>query len=399
MPHTPSSASKLIKSSWSYTDLKTRIIMPVILVLGLMTVFTGYSFYQSERSRLHEEIHLRGQLITGSLSAFATNAMTPDRKPELEKHIKAFIEDKNLLYQVTIYQQQTPYLTIISGMLRQKLLPDTLMHYKLPIYSSDGKSEIGIIETALSTQEIEDYLELRVVQIVLVSIVVVIASTVLLSMLLSLVVVHPLERLTHKIQAIALGRLNDKVIPLSWDEIGHLFSDINHLRVRFREKENDFIASLMNRKRYRNINMAETKCKALVVDDDDSVRMIAEKLLIKNHIDVVTANNGIEALAILNNQHFDIILLDLMMPEMNGFEVLNQLKSNLTYINTPIIVVSSVTDKESIVEALNNGAIDFIIKPFNHDELIARINIHMSKYLSEKEIDYIIEKEVDSLQS
>ncbi|HEY9052780.1 MAG TPA: response regulator [Gammaproteobacteria bacterium] len=399
MHRNTSHASNLIKSSWSYTDLKTRIIMPVMIVLALMTAFTGYSFYQSELSRLHEEINLRGQLITGSLSAFATNAMTPERKSELENHIKAIIEDKNLLYQVTIYQQQMPYLTVISGMVRQKLLPDTLVHYTLPIYSTDGKSEVGVIETALSTKEIDDHLEFRVFQIVLVSVVVVIISTILLSMLLSYVVVHPLERLTHKIQAIALGRLNDQVIPISWDEIGHLFSDINHLRVRFREKENDFIASLVNRKRYRNINTIETNCKALVVDDDENILMIAEKLLTKNHIDVITANNGMQALDALNNQKFDIILLDLMMPEMNGFEVLNQLKGNLTYTNTPIIVVSSVTDKESIVEALNNGATDFVIKPFNHDELLARINIHMSKYLSEKEIDSIINKEIDSLQS
>lgn len=391
--------SNLFKSSWSYTDLKTRIIMPVILVLGLMTAFTGYSFYQSERSRLHEELNLRGQLITGSLSVYATNAMTPDRKPELENYIKAFIEDKNLLYQVIIYQQQAPYLTVTSGMIRQKLLPETLVHYKLPVYSSDGRTEIGVIETALSTQEIDNYLALRVAQIILVSVAVVVIATVLLSMLLSHVVVHPIERLTHKIQAIAVGRLNDRVSPLSEDEIGHLFRDINHLRVRFREKESDFIESLVNRKRYRNIDTLETSCKALVVDDDDSLRMIAEKLLKKHHFEVTTANNGKQALDIINNQKFDIILLDLMMPEMNGFEVLNQLKGNPLFKSIPIIVVSSVTDKDSIVEALNTGATDFIIKPFNHDELIARINIHMSKYLSEKEIDSIIKKEIDSLHN
>lgn len=394
----PSFLSNLIKNSWNYTDLKTRIVLPVILVLGAMTAFTGYSFYQSERSRLHEELNLRGQVITGSLAAYASNAMTAERKADLEQHIKAFIEDKNLLHHVTIYQQQTPYVTITSGLLRQKLLPETLKHYTLPIYSGDGKTEIGVIETALSTQEIEDYLALRVVQVIGVSVVVVIVCLILLSLLLSYVVVHPLERLNHKIQAIAVGRINDKVFSISGDEIGHLVRDINHLRVRFKRKESDFIESLQQRKRFSNIDTLETRCRALVVDDDDTVRGIAEKLLKKHHLDVTTAVNGKQAMDILDRDSFDIMLLDLMMPEMNGFEVLKQLQDKPGRGNMPIIVVSSITDKDAIVEALNNGATDFIIKPYNHDELIARLNIHLSKYLNEKELDKLIAKERDSLQ-
>ena len=399
MPDTMLFISNPIKASWNHADLKTRIITPVMLILGLMTAFTGFSFYQSEYSRLHEELNLRGQTISASLSAYATNAMTPGRKSELENHIKAFIEDKKLLHQVSIYQNQTPYLSVSSGMLRERLLPDTLKHYKLPIYSPDGKNEMGMIEAALSTQEIDDYLTLRVVQITVVSVTVVIISTILLSWLLSYVVIRPLERLTNKIQNISMGRLNNKVISISWDEIGHLFRDINALRIRFKKKESAFIESLVNRKKYRSGNISPANCNALVVDDDETIRIIAQKLLTRHHMNVTTASNGREALNVLNKQKFDIILLDLIMPEMTGFDVLNKLKDNPSYNNTPVIIISSITDKESIVEALNNGATDFILKPFNHDELMARINIHLSQYLSEKELDDILVKEINNLHN
>jgi CheY-like chemotaxis protein/HAMP domain-containing protein len=389
----------LALSGWNYTDLKTRIITPVILVIGLMTAFTGYNFYQSESSRLHEELNLRGQVITASLSAYATNAMTPERKPDLENHIKAFIEDKKLLHAVKISQNRSTYLAVTSGTVREKLLPETLKHYTLPIYASDGKREIGTIEASLSTQQIEDYLETRAVQITLVCAAVVVACTILLSWLLSYVVIRPLERLTNKVQAISEGRLNEKVISMSWDEIGHLFHDINHMRVRFRKKESDFIESLLKRKHYKSPDFSTISCKALVVDDDDTVRAIAAKLLEKNHISVVTAIHGKDALDKLEHNHFDMILLDLMMPEMNGFEVLKHIKDNPAYNTLPVIVVSSISDKEAIVEALNTGATDFIIKPFNHDELIARIHVHLGKYLSERELDSLIEQEIGSLKT
>jgi len=391
--------SSLIKTSWNYADLKTRIITPVMLILGLMTVVAGYSYYQSERSQLHAELNVRGQAITASLSAFATSAITADRKAELENHIKAFIEDKKLLHTVTIYQDQSAYLTVTSGMLRQKILPDTLKHYKLPVFSPDGKNEIGVIEVSLSTQEIDDHLAIRAMQITVASVAVVIVSIIILSWLLGYVVIRPLERLTNKIQNLSMDHINEKFISMSWDEIGHLFRDVNALRIRFKRKESAFIETLMNRKKFRTGTIPVANCKALVVDDDETIRMIAQKLLEKNNMNVTTAGNGKQALEILNKQKFDIILLDLMMPEMTGFEVINQLRENASFNNAPIIVVSSITDKESIVAALNNGATDFVIKPFNHEELMARVNIHISKYLSEKEIDSLIEKESGSLQN
>jgi CheY-like chemotaxis protein/HAMP domain-containing protein len=388
----------LVASSWNYTDLKTRIIAPVLLALCLLMGLAGFGIYASENNRLQQELELRGQTITASLSAYATSSMTPDRKNQLENHVREFIQDKKLLHQVIIYQNQQPYLTITSGTLRQKLLPETLKHFRSIIYAADGKTETGHIEADLSTQTIDDQLYWLTVKLVLIGFALIVLSAILLTMLLSHTVIRPLERLANKIQTISMGRINDKVISMSWDEIGHLFRDINAMRVRFKSRESAFIGSLLQQRHQRSENIDIGGSKALIVDDDPTIQAIARKLLTDNNIHVAVASNGKQALETLQHERFDIILLDLMMPEMSGFEVLEQLKAHPVYNNIPVIVVSSITDKESIVRALSNGATDFVIKPFNYNELLARINIHLSKYLSDKEIENIIRNEMDSLK-
>ncbi len=92
-------------------------------------------------------------------------------------------------------------------------------------------------------------------------------------------------------------------------------------------------------------------------------------------INVVKANNGKEALTLLDTEAIDLILLDLMMPEMNGFETLKYLKSNAEYKDIPVIIVTSKEEEKR--KTYQMGADDFISKPFNPEELKLRVYNHL----------------------
>ena len=111
----------------------------------------------------------------------------------------------------------------------------------------------------------------------------------------------------------------------------------------------------------------------LVVDDNEISRdLMCRQLERQGHI-VTTAGSGKQALNILQARTFDLVLLDIMMPEMSGYQVLRQLKSSDVYGDIPIVVVSALDDMDSVVNCLRMGAEDYLLKPFNHVLLKARI--------------------------
>jgi DNA-binding response OmpR family regulator len=113
--------------------------------------------------------------------------------------------------------------------------------------------------------------------------------------------------------------------------------------------------------------MAEKK-KVLIADDEPAIlRILSIKLRISGY-DVVTANSGSEALDLIDSVHPDIMLLDVIMPGVDGFEVLKNLR---TVSNLPVIVFSARS--ENAQKALNLGANIFLSKPLNLDDLIKRI--------------------------
>jgi putative two-component system response regulator len=120
----------------------------------------------------------------------------------------------------------------------------------------------------------------------------------------------------------------------------------------------------------------KAKPTILVVDDIETNIRILERKLIKENFTIKTANNGITALAMIEDSKPDLILLDVMMPEMSGFEVCKILKSNPTTQSIPIIFLTAKIETEDIVKGLNAGAVDYVAKPFNHAELLSRIKTH-----------------------
>ena len=112
--------------------------------------------------------------------------------------------------------------------------------------------------------------------------------------------------------------------------------------------------------------------KILVVEDDNTIHKFIEEFLEKEHYIVINAYSGTEALTIIENENIDLILLDLMLPGMNGENIIKKVNKNI-----PIIVISAKTSSIDKAKVLLEGANDYIIKPFEKIELLARIQVQL----------------------
>ena len=113
--------------------------------------------------------------------------------------------------------------------------------------------------------------------------------------------------------------------------------------------------------------------RILIIDDDVYIGDMLEEMLIKEGYGVLRAYSGSEALLVLGSDRPDLILLDLMLPGVKGEEVLSCIKG------IPVIVVSAKVDVENKVELLLGGAVDYVTKPFDNKELLARIVVQLRK--------------------
>lgn len=131
------------------------------------------------------------------------------------------------------------------------------------------------------------------------------------------------------------------------------------------------------------------KDKILVVEDERDTRFILEKLLTKNNFEVVTANNGQEALKLLETFTPKVILADWTMPVMDGLELCNQVKSNEKLKIIYFIILTARTSLRDRITGLDIGADDFLMKPIENPELIARIKSGIRIYNLQKELKTI----------
>lgn len=95
--------------------------------------------------------------------------------------------------------------------------------------------------------------------------------------------------------------------------------------------------------------------------------------------EVITATNGMDGLALAEEEQPDLIILDLMMPEMDGFEVLEQLKANEKTGEIPVIVVSAISEKDKVKDALTRGIDYYIIKPFDYNDLVSKVRLALGE--------------------
>jgi two-component system, sensor histidine kinase and response regulator len=116
----------------------------------------------------------------------------------------------------------------------------------------------------------------------------------------------------------------------------------------------------------------------LIVDDVPENIQLLGKILDKNGYGVVAVTSGDQVLKAARKHKPDLILLDIMMPEKSGYEVCEELKADAGLSETPVIFLTARSEEEDIVKGLNLGGADYVIKPFNRGELLARIDIHLS---------------------
>lgn len=133
--------------------------------------------------------------------------------------------------------------------------------------------------------------------------------------------------------------------------------------------------------------------KILIVEDDLELHELIQSLLSDNY-STTSAYSGTEAQLLLNIQQFDLILLDMMLPGLTGDQLLIKIREN---IQTPIIILTAMTDKKLISQSLLNGADDYMIKPFDIDELLARINVQLRKIkqLTSDKLESLFYKDIE----
>lgn len=117
----------------------------------------------------------------------------------------------------------------------------------------------------------------------------------------------------------------------------------------------------------------------LVVDDNEMNRDMLLRRLQRQGYEVVVAENGVRALELMQEYAFDLILLDIMMPQLNGYEVLERIKSDQNLHDIPVIMISAVDDLDSVVKCIEMGAEDYLFKPFNPVLLKARVTACLEK--------------------
>lgn len=138
--------------------------------------------------------------------------------------------------------------------------------------------------------------------------------------------------------------------------------------------------------------MPPEKFSILVVDDIRVGRKVLEKLLRMQGYQVSAAEDGIQALALLRSQPFDLVLLDILMPRMDGYQVLEQIKTDPKLNHIAVIMITSVDETAPIIRCIELGADDYVTKPYNRVLLKARIKQYVEKKMLQSQVQHLLEK-------
>jgi DNA-binding response OmpR family regulator len=124
---------------------------------------------------------------------------------------------------------------------------------------------------------------------------------------------------------------------------------------------------------------AAARKKVLLVDDSETVLMVERMALGRGPYDLITARDGVEAVARALAERPDLILLDVMMPRMNGFEVCRELRRHESMRDVPIIFVTTRSEGENVEAGFSYGGTDYVNKPFTGAELLAKLRSHLGQ--------------------
>ena len=128
--------------------------------------------------------------------------------------------------------------------------------------------------------------------------------------------------------------------------------------------------------------------KLLIVEDEPNLLSILRKGFAENNNEVSVAMDGTTALEMIHNYNFDVVVLDVMLPDINGIEICRRLRASKNFV--PVLLLTALGTSENIVTGLNAGADDYLVKPFKFGELDARVNaLHRRAHQETDKIDVI----------
>jgi two-component system sensor histidine kinase/response regulator len=129
--------------------------------------------------------------------------------------------------------------------------------------------------------------------------------------------------------------------------------------------------------------------RVLVVDDQPSNLRIISALLSRRGYSVYTADSGEDALQRLESQPADLMLLDMMMPGMDGFDLLQEVRENPAWRGLPVVFLTAAHDRDLLLRAFDSGAVDYVTKPFMPEELLARVQAHIGLKLTRDRLERV----------
>lgn len=146
------------------------------------------------------------------------------------------------------------------------------------------------------------------------------------------------------------------------------------------------------------IELNYTEYKLLVVDDTEANLLLLKALLQKVGFKIITAKNGLDALDLVEKEKPDLLLLDVMMPIMDGYQTALKIREKPEFDTLPIIFLTALNSSEDVVKGFSNGGNDFISKPFNKEELIIRIRHQLSLVEARRIIDKQTEELIRTIE-
>jgi YesN/AraC family two-component response regulator len=124
------------------------------------------------------------------------------------------------------------------------------------------------------------------------------------------------------------------------------------------------------------INSFLKKKSVLLIDDEDEIKELMANYLTKSNIDedkIVYASDGKEALSKIQNQEFGLIIVDILMPKMNGLQLIKEIKLRAKYKDIPVVIISGTLEAENVKTAISLGITNILVKPFNYNLFIERV--------------------------
>ena len=138
--------------------------------------------------------------------------------------------------------------------------------------------------------------------------------------------------------------------------------------------------------------------RILIVDDTPRNIQVLGTILKEQGYQINVAQNGLQALDVVTKVTPDIILLDVMMPELDGFETCKRLKEDPNTAEIPVIFLTAKVETDDVVHGFELGAVDYITKPFNPTELLVRVDTHLTLYKLKRNLEQLVEERTEELQ-